>query len=196
LPPRKFLQHEGNWRQTRSPSFAGRRNAMTSLIKFRLLILFLVLGCTVGCDQTSKHFARLELPHLGYVALPGGIGELRLAENTGSFLSLGASFPLLLRTFFFIIGAGSGLLVLVAYLVGYARLSWLQFAGLALITAGGASNVIDRITRHGFVTDFIYLRIGPLHTGIFNIADFMIMIGIALLIATLWQHRAPQAKPQ
>ncbi len=169
---------------------------MTRLFKFRVAVLFVLLGGTVGCDQTSKHFARTELGRFGSIALPGGFGELRLAENSGSFLSLGASFPLLLRTFFFIVGAGAGLLVLVAYLVGYARLGRLQFAGLALITAGGTSNVIDRITRHGFVTDFIYLHIGPFHTGIFNIADFMIMIGIGLLIATLWQHRSPQSQLQ
>jgi signal peptidase II len=51
-----------------------------------------------------------------------------------------------------------------------------------LVLAGGTSNLIDRITRAGNVTDFITLRLGPFQTGIFNVADVIIMMGIGLLI--------------
>ncbi|HEY3861328.1 MAG TPA: signal peptidase II [Verrucomicrobiae bacterium] len=149
--------------------------------------MLLVLGCAAGCDQTSKHLARAGLDHFGSVALPGGLGELRLAENPGSFLSLGDSFPKPLRLAIFTIGTAVSMLGLFAYLAG-ARLGRRNFAGLALIWAGGTSNLIDRVARHGLVTDFVILRVGPLHTGIFNAADVMIMAGLAALIYDLWKR--------
>jgi signal peptidase II len=157
--------------------------------KLRLAILFLVLGCTVGCDQTSKHVARTELGRLGSVTLPGGFGELRLAENPGSFLSLGASIPQSLRLAVFTVGVGVGLIGLFAYLIGQARLSWMSFVGLALVLAGGVSNLIDRVLQQGLVTDFIFVQIGPFHTGVFNVADVLIMAGVAALVCAVWKRR-------
>ncbi len=138
---------------------------------YRLATLVLILGCTAGCDQTSKYIARSQLTYLGHLTLPGGFGELRLAENRGSFLSL------------------MGLLSLFAYLVISPLRSWMSFIGLAVVWAGGMSNLIDRIIRQGQVTDFIFIRVGPLHTGIFNAADLMIVIGIAALFHDMWRRR-------
>ncbi len=157
--------------------------------KFRLFALLLVLACAGGCDQTSKHLARTELGHLGLVTLPGGFGELRLAENPGSFLSLGDSLPIPFRLALFTIGVGVGLLGLLVYLAVGTRLSRCSFIGLALIWAGGTSNLVDRIARHGLVTDFVIIRVGPFHTGVFNAADVMIMIGVTALICDLWKRR-------
>lgn len=164
---------------------------MTTSIKVRLAILLLVLGCTVGCDQTSKHIARRELGRVESVALPGGFGELRLAGNHGSFLSLGSSMSPSVRQAFFVGGVGIGLIVLFGYLVANSNLTRLSFWGLSLVLAGGISNLIDRVMQQGAVTDFIYLRAGPLQTGVFNVADMVIMLGIGLVFATLWKKEAP-----
>jgi signal peptidase II len=151
--------------------------------KIRLLILLVVLGCCAGCDQASKHLARSGLEHSGPVTLPGGFGELRVAENPGSFLSLGDSLPKPLRLALFTVGTGVCMAGLFAFLVGTrSRLGSFQFIGLALIWVGGTSNLIDRVARHGLVTDFVVIRIGPLHTGIFNAADVMIMAGVGILM--------------
>jgi signal peptidase II len=167
----------------------GDERLMPISTKSRLVILLLVLGCTVGCDQTSKHIARTELKHPGSVTLPGGFGEFRLAENPGSFLSLGTSLPRPLRLGLLTGGVAVGLLALFAYLAGSAQLTRYAFIGLALIGAGGTSNLVDRVTRQGLVTDFIFIRVGPLHTGIFNAADVMIMIGITFFLCDLWKRR-------
>ncbi len=169
---------------------------MPKLHKIRLAVLLLALVCTVGCDQTSKRMARRELGGLSSITLPGGFGELRLAENPGSFLSLGDSLPDRLRLPLFTIGIGVGLIGLLVYLAAGCRLSWLSFGGLALVWAGGTSNWIDRLTRHGQVSDFIFLRIGPFHTGIFNVADVVVMIGITLLAFELWRRRHKQETKQ
>ena len=157
--------------------------------RLRLVVLLLVLGFTVGCDQASKQMARTKLSQLGSVTMPGGFAELTLAENPGSFLSLGAVLPQPLRLAVFTVGIGVGLILLLAYLVGQAKLGWVPFIGLALVLAGGVSNLIDRVTRQGFVTDFVLIRIGPLHTGIFNLADFVIVAGIIAFACALGKQR-------
>jgi signal peptidase II len=168
---------------------------MLAARKVRIALLLLVLGCTVGCDQTVKHVARTNLNRFESIMVLNGFGELRLAENPGSFLSLGAALPPSARAIVFTLGVGAGLVLLFGYLAGHRRLNRMAFAGLALVAAGGMSNLIDRITRHGLVTDFLVLRIGPLHTGIFNVADVIVMSGVGLLAFALWrQSRSSDGK--
>ena len=53
--------------------------------------------------------------------------------------------------------------------------------GLAMILGGGLGNLHDRLV-YGFVRDFMQLRVGPLHTGIFNAADAAITVGVIVLV--------------
>ena len=160
-------------------------NKLTRLRVIRLGAVLLVLVCTVGCDQVTKHLARTELPELGSQALPGGFVELTLAENPGAFLSLGASLPAAVRGPLLTCAVGLGLAMLLAYLLSGSRLGRLSFLGLALILAGGTSNLVDRVARHGLVTDFMVIRAGPLHSGIFNVADLAIVVGALALVLSL-----------
>jgi signal peptidase II len=160
-------------------------NKPTRFRAIRLGAVLLVLVCTVGCDQATKHFARTELSQLAPQALPGGFVELTLAENPGAFLSLGASLPATVRGALLTLAVGLGLAILLAYLLGGARLRRLSFLGLALILAGGTSNLVDRLARHGLVTDFMVIRAGPFHTGIFNGADLAIVAGALMLVLSL-----------
>jgi signal peptidase II len=160
----------------------------------RLAASLLVLICTVGCDQATKHLARTQLSQSGPANLAGGCIQLVISENPGGFLSLGAGLPQNLRVGILMIGVGLGLTVLLAYMLRKAKLPWIAFMGLALIWAGGASNLIDRFFRHGLVTDFIFVRFGPLHTGVFNVADTAIVAGALLLIASVrLRHKEDQA---
>ena len=68
-------------------------------------------------------------------------------------------------------------LVVIAIRDGFAGPSTL---GLVLFVAGGTSNWIDRVIQ-GSVVDFLNVGIGPLRTGIFNIADVAIMVGAGLV---------------
>jgi signal peptidase II len=45
-------------------------------------------------------------------------------------------------------------------------------------------NLIDRIINDGAVTDFVRLGIGSFRTGIFNLADVAIVVGVVMLL--LW----------
>jgi signal peptidase II len=58
------------------------------------------------------------------------------------------------------------------------------------VVAGGASNWIDRLA-FGRVVDFMNVGLGPLRTGIFNVADVAIMVGVGLLILGDARRRGP-----
>ena len=54
--------------------------------------------------------------------------------------------------------------------------------GFCCIIGGGIANVYDRIV-YGSVTDFLHLDFGGfLRTGIFNLADVSVMVGMGCLI--------------
>jgi len=42
--------------------------------------------------------------------------------------------------------------------------------------------LIDRVARDGLVRDFLNVGVGPLRTGIFNLADVALMAGCVLLM--------------
>ena len=62
------------------------------------------------------------------------------------------------------------------------RTAGLQREIVALVAGGGIGNWLDRLLNQGTVTDFVSLGVGPLRTGIFNLADVAVMAGVALLL--------------
>jgi len=151
----------------------------------RLLVLIACLA-TVGCDRLTKHAAATLLGDADEKLFLGGAVRLSYAENTGGFLSVGAGLPVEGRLLIFTILTG---LLLAGLTVAAVRGRWqgARLLGAALIVAGGASNWIDRLVT-GSVIDFLNVGIGPVRTGIFNVADVAIMGGAALLILT-WRVR-------
>jgi signal peptidase II len=146
----------------------------------RWLALIAAAVATIGCDRITKHAASTMLagqPGRSYLA---DTVRLDYAENTGGFLGLGADLPPVARTVVFSVGTGFALVAFIALAVR-KRLTFLAALGLVLFVAGGSSNLIDRIAR-GSVVDFLNVGIGPLRTGIFNVADAAIMCGAGLFV--------------
>ena len=144
----------------------------------RLVLLVAVLA-TIGCDRVTKHVAEATLAGMPGRSYLGDTVSLQYVENQGGFLSLGASLPPLARTVIFTVGTG---LMLLAVAVAAVRRNWRGWSalGVALFMAGGASNWIDRVVR-GSVVDFLTVGIGPVRTGVFNMADVAIMLGAAFV---------------
>ena len=158
----------------------------------RFIVVMLTLSCCVGCDQVSKSAARSML-HSGVTeSLFADSLRFQLTENTGSFLSLGASLPEHLRFSLFT----AAVAVIVAGLVCAAlfarRLNTVRIVAFALLAGGGMSNLVDRLLYGGRVTDFLNVGIGSLRTGIFNLADMAILAGALLLIL---KTRASASRP-
>jgi signal peptidase II len=167
---------------------------MKPSIMARWIAILLVLVATAGCDQATKHFARSRFNAAEPTVVASGLMEFTLAENPGAFLSLGETLPPVLREGILTVGTGLGLAALLAYLLRGASFKLLPFSGLLLAWAGGVSNLIDRLFRHGTVTDFMIMRAGPLHTGVFNLADMAILAGIAIvLVGAFLNGRTPES---
>lgn len=152
----------------------------------RLSILLIVLLLCVTFDQATKSIAQRSLAGEPAREYLGGMVRLEYAENVGSFLSLGATLPA--ETRFWIFTVFSALLVLGLALYALraaADTPLLVFLGIALVIAGGVGNLIDRMTHGGRVVDFMQLRAGPLRTGVFNVADVALMVGIGLVLLAM-----------
>ena len=143
------------------------------------LLLLVAIGATIGCDRVTKHVAATTLAEAPSRSFLADTFRLEYAENAGAFLSLGADWPRPVRTAVF--GAGNALLLV--FLVVAMRRGWptRTLLGVALLVGGGVSNLLDRII-HGTVIDFMNVGIGPLRTGIFNVADMAIMLGVGIVM--------------
>lgn len=157
-------------------------------IKRLLLLIFVVLAC-VGCDQTTKSYAERYLPASRSVHFLGDTVRLQVAHNHGAFLSLGANAPKGWRDAVLRTGIAALLISLTIYAVGRPQSHWSVTLALSLMIAGGTSNLIDRYVNDGYVIDFINIGLGPLRTGIFNVADMELMTGLAMLLVQSWRRR-------
>jgi len=143
-----------------------------------VLICLLIAG-TAACDRVTKHFAVTALagtPHQSFLA---DTVRLQYHENPGAFLGTGAKWSPIARAGMFQFGN--------ALFLGFAgflaaRYCWSPTArcGLVLFLAGGLSNLTDRLAI-GSVIDFLNVGVGPIRTGIFNVADVAIMAGVGMV---------------
>lgn len=146
-----------------------------------------VVVLLVLADQLTKEIARRVLGETGPVAWAGGLVSWELAENPGAFLSLGAQFGEGLRFLLFSVGVVVVLGWAVFLLVKRPELPRLEVWGLSLLLGGGTGNLIDRLAK-GSVTDFLQIGFPPLQTGVFNLADMAIMVGVGFLFFTSFKN--------
>jgi signal peptidase II len=164
--------------------------------RWRLVLLAVLLSLTAGCDQAAKSIARQDLKSAPARFYLGGLLRVQYTENPGAFLSLGADLPDTFRSWLFTVGVAVLVLGLLVYAVVGRRLSPVTVVALALFIGGGLGNLIDRLAYRDRVADMLQLGIGPVRTGIFNLADVYIVAGVALLaIAGLRGDPQPSERP-
>lgn len=159
----------------------------------RLILVTTILLSCIGCDQATKTMATHSLKNTPPYLFFAGMLRLEYALNPGGFLSLGHNIPEPLRSNLFLGCNICTMFALMGYLIFRRNLDWKLFTALSFILAGGIGNLIDRISNNGLVTDFINVGIGPVRTGIFNIADMAVMFGgFAVVYLT---YKAPVTEP-
>ena len=159
----------------------------------RVVVFALVLGASVGCDQATKVMASSSLKGAPARIYLGDLFRLQFATNDGAFLSIGSGLSDSARYWILTVAVGALLLGLMIYTLGNRKLDVWQVAGYALIVGGGLSNWVDRARFGGRVVDFMNMGIGPLRTGIFNVADLAILAGIGVLLV-VGQQQEKRAK--
>ncbi len=115
---------------------------------------------------------------------------MRYVENPGAAWGLGQSLSEGTRNAFFIAIS----LAAVAFVVGYYRKlrdeqRYSQLA-LAFLLSGAVGNFLDRLARR-YVIDFIDWYAGSYHWPTFNVADSLIVVGVAMLVL----HPGPRRSP-
>jgi len=101
-------------------------------------------------------------------------------QNTGAAFSFLAGGGMMQKSF----------LLVVSILVSVWIVIWTQrtpsiyrqkLSGQFLLLSGAVGNLIDR-AQYGFVIDFIDVHVNNFYWPVFNIADSLIFVGVALLI--------------
>lgn len=77
------------------------------------------------------------------------------------------------------------LIALLGYILFSKAASPSSILAYALLLAGGLGNLIDRLMYGGYVVDFINIGIGPLRTGVFNVADVVVVVGALMLFTDM-----------
>jgi signal peptidase II len=155
----------------------------------RYTIIFIILVSCVGCDQTTKSIAKSALHESESFSYFFDTVRLQLVYNNGAFLSMGSLLPEKWRKGIFTIGVAILLLGALVYAFITKTGSFFMVSAIALIFSGGLSNLIDRIAYEGSVADFINLGIGPVRTGIFNVADIAISVGFFMLFLVMFRQK-------
>lgn len=152
----------------------------------RILGIVLILVVSIGLDRVTKIYVREHIHISDNIFVIKNFFTILHAENTGAFLSLGDS---LQNPWKFILLSLLPLLALtfgVFYVMLKPSIGKLTTIGIVLVIAGGAGNLYDRML-YGSVTDFMHMNFKIFQTGVFNVADVSIMIGMGLILLESWQ---------
>jgi signal peptidase II len=152
-----------------------------------LLTLYLALPLTlcIALDQALKALARQYLRGEPPILLLGGVVELWYGKNPGAFLGLGADLPAWVRFWLFTVVVGIGLVAVLIVAITSPSLTRHLALGVALTVGGGLGNLIDRLRFDGAVIDYIRIGVGRLRTGVFNLADVALIVGLVLIAIQL-----------
>lgn len=130
-------------------------------------------------DQSSKAWAVRALRFGDHKTIISGFFDFIYTENPGiafGQLQEGGNFG----RWFFVVLAIAAAVAVVYYLLRTPRNDDRVLGACALLLAGIAGNLTDRI-RLGYVIDFIALHAGSWHWPTFNVADASITFGALLL---------------
>jgi signal peptidase II len=148
----------------------------------KVFVILSILFLCILSDQITKIIAVATLTSSPPITYLGDFFRFQYAENTGAMLGFGSGLPDGVRFWLLTVLVGILLIALLIFLFMSQKLTNPQIIALSLICGGGLSNFIDRVLNDGRVVDFMNMGIGWLRTGIFNLADVQIMIGLGMIL--------------
>ncbi len=151
----------------------------------RNALILSAIFLNIGCDQVTKNIARHKIEYRETISVIDNFLTLTRVENTGAFLSLGSNMPGFIKLLILNILPVFVMLWGLYLVIGKTNMSRLLVTGLCFVIGGGAGNLYDRI-RFGSVTDFLHMNFGLFQTGIFNMADVSIMVGMCVIFIDIY----------
>jgi signal peptidase II len=160
------------------------------------------LACAVtaalalGADQALKHWLLAELPPGSELRWLGGLLVLAPTQQEGSALGLLSGLaPAWAEPVLWAL-AGLAALLLAQWLWRAPAGDRLSGTAAGLILGGAGANALDRL-RHGAVIEYARIDLQVLPLPEFNLADFALVLGLALLLLDLVaEESGPPAAPE
>ena len=147
----------------------------------RLLAILVIISANISCDQVSKTLVRQNVEYHETISLISNRFILTKVENTGAFLSLGDSLPGPVKTILLLILPMAALAYGFFYLLTQKNLPKAPAIAISFLIGGGLGNLVDR-ALYGSVTDFLHIDFGSVQTGVFNMADVSVMVGVSVIL--------------
>ena len=150
--------------------------------KNRNISITILIAVSILLDQLSKFLIRQNVDQYSETKLIGDYFILTNVENSGAFLGMGSDFSPFIKTIFLLILPIIVLICIMVYVYRDKQIDKISLIGFCFIIGGGIANIYDRIL-YGSVTDFLFIDLGGIFkTGIFNIADLSVTIGMILIL--------------
>ena len=148
----------------------------------RTVFIILLIVLNIAIDQISKIIVRAQVIPGSESEIIGDYFTLHNVENTGAFLGMGSDFNPTLKLILLLLLPIGVLGYVLYYIIKHKNLDNFTLIGFCFVIGGGIANVYDRIV-YGSVTDFFHIDLGGVfRTGIFNVADMSVMLGMGLLL--------------
>jgi signal peptidase II len=148
---------------------------------------FLVaFAISLALDQLTKSWVVATLDFSDARPVIDGFFYLTHVRNPGAAFSLFADAPSEIRKPFFVVTTLIAIGLIVSFFRKLSPGDRLSALALGLILGGAVGNLLDRLI-HGAVVDFLRIQLWAGYTWPdFNVADSVIVIGVALLVIELF----------
>ncbi len=152
------------------------------------LVGFAVASAAALLDQATKALVSAHLSLYESVKVWGSFLRITHTRNPG--IAFGVSLGVLNGLFLTLL-TGAGVAALTVYLVRHGREGMAKASMIGLVLGGAVGNLIDRF-RLGEVVDFLDVGLGSYRWPVFNLADTVVVIGVASLLLI---ERQPPHRP-
>ena len=157
----------------------------------RTVFILVLIIANVGCDQVSKIMVRESVDQQEWIELYQDNLILTNVENPGAFFGWLADLPPTIKSVLLALLPSLAILGILFTVLTRTNLPKGAVIGLSFIIGGGIGNIYDRIA-YGSVTDFLHIDLGLFRTGIFNMADVSIMVGMGIVLWSMWKVKGEE----
>ena len=160
----------------------------------RSVLVFILILINIVADQLTKFWVRENVEPGSVSDIVGNYFTLHRVENPGAFLGMGSDLNPTVKLLVLLILPVVVLLLALRYVLTQKNLDQWTVVGLSFVIGGGIGNIYDRII-HKSVTDFWHIDFGSgIQTGIFNMADVSVMVGMGCILVSAILSRKKKEK--